>query len=126
MLCKDEENAYTAEGISLTDPDISQRSELVSHLAKSLEQKKVILVRAPPYSGKTSLAQLLENYLVNSSKQYRVIRVSLLWGSSVGRKWEYNTFGEVWEKIVGVDWYSWVGQCEKIPSILIVRKSIRI
>jgi hypothetical protein len=90
-------------------------------LAKSLEQKKVILVQAPPYSGKTSLAQLLENHLVvNSLKLLRVIRISLLWGLVVGKKCEYDTFGKVWKRIVGVEWHKWVEQCEKIPSILII------
>ncbi|RGB29580.1 hypothetical protein C1646_672365 [Rhizophagus diaphanus] len=121
-LTKKEQDAYTAEGISLTDPDTNQRSAFVSSLAEKLEKKRVILFRAPLYSGKTSLAQLLENYLVvnNSSKSLRVIRVSLLWGSSVGKKCEYDTFCEVWKMIIGVEWYEWVGQCEKIPTVLII------
>ena len=121
-LIKKELDAYTAEGISLTDPDTNQRSDLVSSLAKRLDQRRVILFRAPPYSGKTSLAQLLENYLVvnNSPELLRVIRVSLLWGSSVGKKCEYDTFCEVWKMIVGVEWHEWVGQCEKIPTVLIM------
>src|SRR5687768_7635627 len=73
-LTKYNRNAYTAEGISLTDPNINQRSDFVPCLTKRLEQKRVILVRAPPHLGKTSLAQLLENHLiVNSSKLLRVI-----------------------------------------------------
>src|SRR5436190_23408933 len=78
LLSNDEQNVYTAKGISLFDSNTCQRSDFVPLLAKSLKQKKLILVQASPYSGKTSLAQLLENYLVNSSKQHRVIRVSLL------------------------------------------------
>ncbi|CAB4416802.1 unnamed protein product [Rhizophagus irregularis] len=121
-LIKKELVVYTAEGISLTDPDTNQRSDLVSSLAKRLEERRVILFWAPPYSGKTSLAQLMENYLVvnNSSELLRVIRVSLLWGSSVGKKCEYDTFCDVWKMIVGVEWYEWVGQCEKIPTVLIM------
>ncbi|CAG8434168.1 8461_t:CDS:2 [Funneliformis mosseae] len=124
-LNKSEQNAFTVEGISLTHPDTNQRSDLVSCLAKRLEEKRVILVQAPPYSGKTLLSQLLENYLVvNSSKLLRGLRVSLalllLWGLSVGKNCEYDTFCEVWEKIVGVEWCEWVGQCRKVPSILII------
>ena len=122
LLIKKELDAYTAEGISLTDPDTNQRSDLVSSLAKRLEQRRVILFQAPPYSGKTSLAQLLENYLVvnNSSELLRVIRVSLLWGSSMGKKCEYDTFCEVWKNIVSIEWHEWVRQCEKIPTVLIM------
>ncbi|CAB5386898.1 unnamed protein product [Rhizophagus irregularis] len=118
-LVKIDQDAYTAEGISLTDPDVNKRPDLVSRLAKSLMEKRVLLVQAPPYSGKTSLSQLLEDYLINSSN-LRVIRISLLWGSSVGIRCEYDTFGEVWKNIVGVEWYEWVGQCEKIQTVLII------
>ncbi|CAG8454990.1 14688_t:CDS:2 [Funneliformis caledonium] len=105
--------------------------DLVSCLAKRLEEKRVILVQAPPYSGKTSLSKLLENYLVvNSSKLLGVLRVSLalllLWGLSVGKNCEYDTFCEVWEKIVGVEWCEWVGQCRKVPSILIIDEAQKI
>ncbi|CAB5392528.1 unnamed protein product [Rhizophagus irregularis] len=73
------------------------------------------------FLSRHSLAQLLENYLIiNSSRLLRVIRVSLLWGSFVGKRCEYDTFYEVWKKIVGVEWYEWVGQCQKVPSILIL------
>jgi hypothetical protein len=125
---KQEDDPYTAEGIYLTDPDINQRSDLVSSLAKRLMQRRVILFRAPPYSGKTSLAQLLENYLVvnNSSKILRVIRVSLLWGMTVGKKCEYDTFCDVWEMIVGIGWHKWVGQCEKIQTVLIMDETQKI
>ncbi|GBC33686.2 hypothetical protein GLOIN_2v1485025 [Rhizophagus irregularis DAOM 181602=DAOM 197198] len=46
------------------------------------------------FLSRHSLAQLLENYLIiNSSRLLR---------------------------IVGVEWYEWVGQCQKVPSILIL------
>ncbi|RHZ81397.1 hypothetical protein Glove_120g139 [Diversispora epigaea] len=98
---------YSIEGISLTDPDISVRSEIILSLIKDLMQKKIILVRSPPCSGKTSLAQLTENYLVQSQDflEYRVIRISMLWASA---------------KIIGVSWIEWIGQCKSIPSILIM------
>ncbi|CAG8598094.1 8930_t:CDS:2 [Diversispora eburnea] len=113
---------YSIEGVSLTDPDISMRSEIIPSLIKDLMQKKIILIRSPPYSGKTSLAQLLENYLVQSQdfSEYRVIRISMLWASAVKMKCNWETFGTVWEKIIGVSWIEWIGQCKSIPSILIM------
>nr|CAG8484993.1 8278_t:CDS:2 [Entrophospora candida] len=85
-------------------------------------EKKIILIRSPPYSGKTSLAQLLENYLVKSQEyaKYRVIRISMLWASAVKMRCTWETFGMVWEKIIGVSWIEWIGQCESTPSILIM------
>ncbi|CAG8766275.1 4_t:CDS:1, partial [Ambispora leptoticha] len=113
---------YSIEGISLTDPDISMRPGIIPSLIKDLMQKRVILVRSPPYSGKTSLAQLLENYLVQSQEfsEYRVIRISMIWASFVKMKCNWETFGTVWEKIIGVSWIEWIGQCRSIPSILIM------
>ncbi|KAF0531178.1 crinkler family protein [Gigaspora margarita] len=63
----------TFEGISLNDPDISYRSKVVFSLVKDLIKKKIILVRAPLYSGKISLAQLMEYYLINLSEYYSSI-----------------------------------------------------
>ncbi|RHZ84668.1 hypothetical protein Glove_78g162 [Diversispora epigaea] len=122
FLSYNQRTGYSIEGISLTDPDISVRPEIIPSLIKDLMQKKIILVRSPPYSGKTSLAQLLENYLVQSQDflEYRVIRISLLWASAVGMRCNWETFGTVWEKIIGVSWIEWIGQCKSIPSILIM------
>ncbi|RHZ86763.1 hypothetical protein Glove_46g66 [Diversispora epigaea] len=122
LLSYDQMTGYSIEGISLTDPDISMRPGIIPSLIKDLMQKRVILVRSPPYSGKTSLAQLLENYLVQSQdfSKYRVIRISMIWGSFVKMKCNWETFGTVWEKIIGVSWVEWIGQCGSIPSILIM------
>ncbi|CAH1765649.1 11340_t:CDS:2, partial [Entrophospora sp. SA101] len=123
LLSCDKAKGYSAEGISLTDPDISQRSKHISSLVKDLMEKKIILIRSPPpYSGKMSLAQLLENYLVKSQEyaKYRVIRISMLWASAVKMRCTWETFGTVWEKIIGVSWIEWIGQCESTPLILIM------
>ncbi|RHZ52590.1 hypothetical protein Glove_460g69 [Diversispora epigaea] len=121
-LPSDSITGYTIEGVSLTDPDTSMRSDIIPSLIKDLMQKKTILVQSPPYSGKTSLAQLLENCLVQSQEfsDYRVIRISFLWASAVKMECNWETFGMVWEKIIGVSWIEWIGQCKSIPSILIM------
>ncbi|CAG8832744.1 20887_t:CDS:2, partial [Gigaspora margarita] len=113
----------TFEGISLNNPDISYRSKVVFSLVKDLIEEKVLLVRAPPYSGKTSLAQLIEYHLVNSSEyssKYRIIRVSMLWGLIVGMDCSWETFGDVWRRIIGVSWVEWIEQCQQAPTILIL------
>ncbi|CAG8469981.1 1580_t:CDS:2, partial [Ambispora gerdemannii] len=115
-------NHETFEGISLTDPDISYRSKVVFSLVEELIKRKIILVRAPPYSGKTSLSQLMEYHLVNSPgySKYRIIRVSMLWGSVVGVDCSWETFGELWKRVIGVSWIEWIGQCQRAPTILIL------
>ncbi|CAG8781004.1 15004_t:CDS:2, partial [Gigaspora margarita] len=60
----------TFKDISFNNSYISYKSKVVFSLVKDLIKKKIILVREPPYSGKTSLAQLMEYYLINSSEYY--------------------------------------------------------
>ena len=108
----------TNEGIDINDPSISLRFDLIPLLVSDLIDKKVILVQAPPFSGKTSVAQILEHTLVNAPEfsNYRVIRISLLWKTGIN----WDTFGKKWKRIVGVSWEEWTDQCDLIPTILIV------
>ncbi|CAG8719342.1 14818_t:CDS:1, partial [Acaulospora morrowiae] len=94
------------------------RYDIIPLLIKDLMNKKVILVRAPPFSGKTSIAQIMEHNMVNAPEfsNYRVIRVSLLWRLHIS----WNTFGERWKSIFGVSWKEWIEQCDLIPTILIL------
>ncbi|RIA80313.1 hypothetical protein C1645_810492 [Glomus cerebriforme] len=108
----------TNEGININDPSISKRFDIIGSLIQDLLEKYVILVQAPPFSGKTLLAQILEDALVTTPEfsNYRVIRISLLWESD----FNWNTFGEKWKNIVGISWGEWIDQCSLIPSILII------
>ncbi|CAG8764116.1 9452_t:CDS:2, partial [Acaulospora morrowiae] len=93
-------------------------AENIKEQYQDLIDKKVILVRAPPFSGKTSIAQIMEHSLVHAPEfsNYRVIRVSLLWRLHIS----WSTFGERWKSIVGVSWKEWIDQCDLIPTILIL------
>ncbi|CAB4435487.1 unnamed protein product [Rhizophagus irregularis] len=118
LLSHDSSGDSNNEGVKLNDRDISLRFDIMNNLIKELINKKVILVRAPPFAGKTSLAQILEHTLINAPEysHYRVIRISLLCEGGIN----WNNFGELWTEIVGVTWKQWIRQCKKIPSILIV------
>ncbi|RIA80413.1 hypothetical protein C1645_838755 [Glomus cerebriforme] len=106
LLCPDQLTSNTNEGISFTDKDTSKRPVFVKSLIDDLLDKRIILVQAPPYSGKTALTQLIEDYLINSAEYstYRIIRFSTLWGNDVGELCNWENFGEAWKKILGVDW----------------------
>ncbi|CAG8478462.1 7346_t:CDS:2 [Funneliformis caledonium] len=112
----------TNEGININDTDISLRFDVIPHLIKDFEDRNVILVRAPPFSGKTSMAQILENNLVHAIEfsNRRIIRVSMIWGQSVGVQKCFDSFNMLWNRIVGVDWIDWIGQCRFIETILII------
>jgi hypothetical protein len=118
LLPSDLKVRTTNEGVNINDPDVSLRLDIINPLIKELIVKKVILVQAPPFSGKTSIAQILEDALVKAPEfsNHRIIRISLLW--EINFNWD--TFGDKWKSIVGISWEEWITQCRLIPSILIV------
>ncbi|CAB4419098.1 unnamed protein product [Rhizophagus irregularis] len=121
LLRLDMKVGSTNEGVNLSGRDrqlISLRFDIIKSLINELKYKKVILVQAPPFSGKTSTAQILEEALVNAPEysNHRIIRISLLWSSHIN----WDTFGKKWKSIVGISWEEWTDQCRLIPSILIV------
>ncbi|CAB5356761.1 unnamed protein product [Rhizophagus irregularis] len=91
----------TNEGIILTDPDISLRFDIIPPLIRDLMKKQIILIRAPPFAGKTSIAQILENSLVQSPEHSncRVIQVLMIWGMSAGIENCYESFRELWKEM---------------------------
>ncbi|CAG8737214.1 6906_t:CDS:2, partial [Acaulospora morrowiae] len=83
------------EGVNISDPDVSLRFDIIPLLIKDLMDKKVILVRAPPFSGKTSITQIMEHNLL-----------------------EY-----IWRAMEKYCWCKleeWIEQCDLIPTILIL------
>ncbi|CAG8784759.1 3957_t:CDS:1, partial [Acaulospora morrowiae] len=110
------------EGVNIDDPDVSLRFDIIPRLIKDLIDKRVILVRAPPFSGKTSMAQILEHNLVHAPEfsNYRIIRVSMMWGQDVGVNTYFDSFNMLWNRIMGINWIDWIGQCRFIKTILII------
>src|ERR1051325_9998286 len=122
MLTYDLKLRPSNEGILRNDPEISMRFDIMPSLIHDLMEKRIVLVRAPPFSGKTSISQILENNLVQSPEYstYRIIRVSMIWGSAVGVKNCFESFGKLWKEIIGIDWMEWIGQCRYIKTVLIL------
>ncbi|KAF0450879.1 crinkler family protein [Gigaspora margarita] len=112
----------TNEGVVVNDPSISLRFDIVGPLIRDLKEKRVILVRAPPFSGKTSTAQILEHALVSTPEfsEYRVIRISLIWKAFVAVANCFESFGTLWKRLFGLEWAEWLMQCNKVKTILII------
>lgn len=108
----------TYEGIDINNPDICPREETLRKLVEKLNEEGVLLVRSPPMAGKTSLAQLLEQYLLRDNT-IRVFRISLLWLRRVGG--EPWTFEERFKELMnGTTWSQFVDECKLIKTFLIV------
>jgi predicted AAA+ superfamily ATPase len=60
---------FSNEGIVLGDPDlISHRSKTCTKILQLLFQNHIVLVKGPPFSGKTSLAQLIYKLVYQDPK----------------------------------------------------------
>ncbi|CAG8439538.1 8536_t:CDS:2 [Diversispora eburnea] len=69
------ESGMSYEGVDLKHiENICQRKETINRLLNDLEKKNIILIRSPPMTGKTSLAQLLE-YSILESEDGKVILI---------------------------------------------------
>ncbi|KAL6044349.1 Penicillin acylase family protein [Balamuthia mandrillaris] len=77
-------NLGSGEGVNLLNPVITHRTNTCDSILSELSYYKAGLVRAPPYSGKTSLAILLRERLSLQGK-YTVFAVSMLaWAERSG------------------------------------------
>ncbi|CAG8586996.1 2973_t:CDS:2, partial [Paraglomus occultum] len=106
----------TYEGINLSSPDICLRVQTIQKLVEKIYEARVLLVRSPPMSGKTSLGQLLDQHLVKDPN-IRVIRISLLWMGIPSGSW---TFDERFQRLMGITWEQFQDECDHIRTILIV------
>ncbi|KAG9307649.1 hypothetical protein G9A89_023214 [Geosiphon pyriformis] len=100
------------EGISLkTDNWITRREETVTRIRQFIQQDRVILIRAPPFTGKTSLCILLEEYY--RKKGTPVLQVCFLgvedmpfeefWINETGKSWKYWLNPKHGERVIILD-----------------------
>ena len=68
---------WLKEGIDTSSNIITWRKTTCQHLLNELILKGLLLIKAPPYSGKSALCALLENYLNNTYPQLKTFRVPL-------------------------------------------------
>ncbi|POG57833.1 hypothetical protein GLOIN_2v1791224 [Rhizophagus irregularis DAOM 181602=DAOM 197198] len=115
------ENGFFYEGVNLTSASICRREPTINKLLKSLLKERIILIRSPPMTGKTSLGQLLEAKLLQLDEvqngSARVFRISLIWIEKMTTSW---TFSEGFEKLLGINWDDFLDQCGHKKTYLIV------
>lgn len=121
---KRKEDGLGYEGLDLAHIDnVCQRKQTVSRLLGDLFKKRIILVRSPPMTGKTSLAQLLEHNILQSDEANEglrcVLRISLMWMVKGGMEW---TFAEGFRTLMNMEWGEFIQTCRHsdIDIILIV------
>ncbi|CAG8765470.1 9012_t:CDS:1, partial [Racocetra persica] len=100
------------EGISLTSEGCkSYREETVMRIDQFIQRDCIILIRAPPFTGKTSLCTLLEEYYRN--KDTPVLQISFLgvddmnfeefWITETGKSWKYWLNPKNGERVIILD-----------------------
>ena len=103
-VCTGDELGLGYEGVNLKDKTVCRRIKTIERLVTHLFEKRILLVRSPPMVGKTALAQLLEDYLLNSNEGHkdRIFRVSLLWMNE--GKGNGFVFGDEFEDLMCISW----------------------
>jgi len=82
-----------------------------------MEKNNIILIRSPPYTGKTSLATLLKMHF-EQNKQLENGTVVLLTFLGVNSKETYPDFNTFWKKKTGASWDYWLNRIEPTTIIL--------
>ena len=91
--------------------------ERLAKFEEWMKNNPVGLLRSPPSSGKTTLAQLLEGYLSNKGR--RVVRISMLRLVGQERELEHaDYFNEFWKERVKTTWTE-CSDCEAQTDIII-------
>ncbi|KAF0348913.1 crinkler family protein [Gigaspora margarita] len=49
----------------------------------------------------------------------------MLWGLIVEMDCSWETFGDVWRRIIHISWVEWIEQCQQAPMILILDDDIQ-
>ncbi|KYR02195.1 hypothetical protein DLAC_01012 [Tieghemostelium lacteum] len=101
------------EGILFNDPHISQRTKRIKEIVELLETKQYLLIKSPPFSGKTALCQLITEYL-KKTKPTSYVRMIELNGVNDG------TFSDLWEYNTGTTFNNWLKLAASEPVYLIV------
>ncbi|KAJ3289702.1 hypothetical protein HDU79_003846 [Rhizoclosmatium sp. JEL0117] len=113
VLPKQNSQSSTFESIDPSSPMTLPRLHCLSLITTQLETSPVLLIRAPPSSGKTSTALLLEGHLLKSIG-LRVVRISCLW---LMQSWG-TVFNDAWSQLFGISFEEW--KTQPISTIVLI------
>ncbi|OZJ02475.1 hypothetical protein BZG36_05139 [Bifiguratus adelaidae] len=110
------------EGIDLSDTMNIKRHATVQRLLANVDEEGFFLVRSPPMTGKTSLAQLVERAAIvltfRQSRPRRIIRMSLLRMGKAKMVWNFE---EEFAKLMGgTTWLDFVNECRTAKTLLVI------
>eukprot|EP01132_Coremiostelium_polycephalum_P012003 gene12003-14683_t len=100
-------NEYQSEGVNLQAKVITKRENTISSLFKELISKKVLLLRSPPFSGKTSICLLLSNHLQKIDCEIVRFKVNL---PTTKLDDELLYFNNKWRETTKNDWEYWLNE----------------
>ncbi|GAM27647.1 hypothetical protein SAMD00019534_108230 [Acytostelium subglobosum LB1] len=101
------QETYQTEGIDIESVTITKRTETLNEVYRQLSEKRVLLLRSPPFSGKTSFCTLLSQYLQSMSVDVIKYRLRL---PPVAMDDEMVFFKQDWEHITKQSWEYWLDQ----------------
>ncbi|KYQ89411.1 hypothetical protein DLAC_10071 [Tieghemostelium lacteum] len=100
---------------------VISRANLCQNIFEEMEKNPIVFIISPPFTGKTSIGQLLEIYLNDKFKDekglHHVRRISYNW---IHTNYTSNTFEDVWKINTGLTFYEWLRVSMKQPVYLIM------
>ncbi|EGG17400.1 hypothetical protein DFA_08395 [Cavenderia fasciculata] len=107
------------EGIHLGDYSVVDRNQKLDILMSDLKKHKVMVIRCPPESGKTSFCQLLEHRAQQTYEKMVVRRVSMSWTGpkSLNGMTEFDSF---WTYFTGETLNGLIVASREQPVLIII------
>eukprot|EP01132_Coremiostelium_polycephalum_P011619 gene11619-14227_t len=96
---------YRMEGIDLTSKIISKRKVTVEKILKTTLEQRIVLLRSPPFSGKTSLCLLLSDYIQRHHQYIELVQFTNLVTSNAQSK---QDFDRCWILNTSKTWDEWI------------------
>ncbi|GAM23040.1 hypothetical protein SAMD00019534_062150 [Acytostelium subglobosum LB1] len=103
------------EGITIGSRNTLPRHNTVKKLYDYVSKHHLVLLRAPPFSGKTSITQLLEQFIIDNHGDTYVRRYSFVWSQKSNEDFETS-----WEHFAGTSWNAITSLASEHPVFLIV------
>lgn len=87
------------DGINTNDPVITKRVQTCALIFSALDESGLVLIRSPPFSGKTSLGTLLHDYACKEHKECSFVSAAGLFAPTEIIQAIENTISQSWIKL---------------------------
>lgn len=103
-------DSISYDGIRIKDQHTIKRTKKVNSIIETIVKYKITFLRAPPYTGKTSIGQLIEQQLKEIYQDSYIRRIS--WISDID-------FDKLWKLNTGAPFFDWI-RISKFKDVFLI------